>query len=70
MENYVLNSRKRRVVSPEDVLVMRLNSKVDRSVYEYGVFCECGAELLIKNRKPFEPVGIECPECGSMIYLG
>ena len=72
MENYVLNTRKRRVVPQEDILVRQVNvfPRVDSKVYRYGVYCECGAELLIKNREPFEPVLIKCPKCGFEINLG
>lgn len=62
----------RRVIPPEDFVVMRglIPNPECYPDYPDGVYCECGVVIYFKNRKPYEPVSIICPRCGKSILYG
>lgn len=60
-----------KMIPSEDMLIFKyFGEPYDKSTYKDGVYCKCGANIVFKNRKPYEPVFITCPECGSVIKYG
>jgi len=57
----------RRDIPSED---MKLSNGTTDDEYTDGVFCECGAVIIFRNRRPYEPVRVKCPLCNSVIYYG
>lgn len=60
-----------KTIPPEDLLVIdRFGEPYDKSTYKDGVYCKCGAIIVFKNRKQYEPAFVVCPECGSVVRYG
>lgn len=58
----------RRTIPDADTLYLDYyGAKYDADTYRDGVFCECGAVIVFKERAHKEPVKILCKRCGRII---